>query len=632
MKEGASVQRPPLLDGTNFSYWKARMKAFIKSMDEKAWRAILTGWQHPMKTDDKNEVVKKPEIEWTTEEDRLANSNSKALNAIFSAVDVHQFKLISTCEVAKEAWEILETAHEGTKAVRLSKLQILTSRFENLGMKEDESISQFNSRLCDIANEAFALGEKYSEEKLVRKTLRSLPKRFAYKVTAIEEAKDVQNMKLEELMGSLRTFEMNLDEERGDKKSKGIAFQAENREDQTEDFWNEDDDLTESMVLLSKNFSKVLKKFNRNKGYLRNKNSSSVSTGVPTPRRNTVPNPGNFNAGSRIKSSTSNNNSDSNAKNKGIQCRECEGFGHIQAECANTLKKKNKSLNATWSDEDSDCSKEDETNLVAFASRSDGAVEECAASSPKNTAGVTEDVATPVYESSDDDDLTEDNLFEAYQLIHTKWIELTEICERKTAQIQQSNIEKNNLEKKNSELESKLIESQGSVATLKAELEKMKKLVKMLNSGSSNLDEILSTGKIEKEHFGLGYSRQTGNGQTVFVKGSSSSINEGRDEKGKRAVESSIGTSTVVNPGNTSVATPAGTSGKTRRGRWTPICHYCNKRGHIRPRCFQFFADLRREHQKKSQPRRSTKQEWVKKIESRCNVAFTSLKASTGQS
>ena len=68
-------------------------------------------------------------------------------------------------------WEILETTHEGTKAVRLSKLQILTSRFKNLRMKEEESISEFNSRLCDTANKAFALGEKYSEEKLVRKLL-----------------------------------------------------------------------------------------------------------------------------------------------------------------------------------------------------------------------------------------------------------------------------------------------------------------------------------------------------------------------------------------------------------------------------------------------------------------------------
>ena len=101
------------------------------------------------------------------EEEKLASSNSKALNAIFSAIDVYQFKLMSTYEVAKEALEILETAHEGTKDVRLLKLQILTSLFENLRVKEEESISDFNSKLCDIANEAFALGEKYSEEKLV---------------------------------------------------------------------------------------------------------------------------------------------------------------------------------------------------------------------------------------------------------------------------------------------------------------------------------------------------------------------------------------------------------------------------------------------------------------------------------
>ena len=67
----------------------------------------------------------------------LANNNSKALNAIFNGVDTNQFKLISTCETAKDAWEILQTAHEGTATINLSKLQILTTRFENLRMQEN---------------------------------------------------------------------------------------------------------------------------------------------------------------------------------------------------------------------------------------------------------------------------------------------------------------------------------------------------------------------------------------------------------------------------------------------------------------------------------------------------------------
>ena len=60
-------------------------------------------WDHPMKKDDIRESMKKLEIKWTAVESRLANSNSKALNAIFNAVDAIQFKLISTCKTTKEA-------------------------------------------------------------------------------------------------------------------------------------------------------------------------------------------------------------------------------------------------------------------------------------------------------------------------------------------------------------------------------------------------------------------------------------------------------------------------------------------------------------------------------------------------
>ena len=71
---------------------------------------------------------------------------------------------------------VLQTTFEWTSSVRLSKLKILTTRFENLKMHEEETIGEFNARLCDIAKEMFMLGEKMSEEKLVRKTLRSLPR------------------------------------------------------------------------------------------------------------------------------------------------------------------------------------------------------------------------------------------------------------------------------------------------------------------------------------------------------------------------------------------------------------------------------------------------------------------------
>ncbi|GAA0161800.1 hypothetical protein LIER_39298 [Lithospermum erythrorhizon] len=62
-----------------------------------------------------------------------------------------------------------------------------------------------------------------SEEKLVRRIPRTLPLLFSYKVTTIREAHDVTTMKLDELIGSVTSFEMSLDGEEGDRK-KSLAL------------------------------------------------------------------------------------------------------------------------------------------------------------------------------------------------------------------------------------------------------------------------------------------------------------------------------------------------------------------------------------------------------------------------
>ena len=49
--EGGFVNIPPILDGTNYDYWKARMVAFPKSMDSKTWKVVIKGWEHPVMKD-----------------------------------------------------------------------------------------------------------------------------------------------------------------------------------------------------------------------------------------------------------------------------------------------------------------------------------------------------------------------------------------------------------------------------------------------------------------------------------------------------------------------------------------------------------------------------------------------------
>ena len=60
--------------------------------------------------------------EWQTSQKEAAAFNSKAMNAIFNAVSMEEFKRISNVEVAHTTWNILQIMHEGTKTIKINKL------------------------------------------------------------------------------------------------------------------------------------------------------------------------------------------------------------------------------------------------------------------------------------------------------------------------------------------------------------------------------------------------------------------------------------------------------------------------------------------------------------------------------
>ena len=119
-KERGFGSRPPILDGSNYDYWKPRMVAFLKSLDNKAWRAADRGWKHHIKIEKDGTTTLKPEEEWSKEEEDLALGNSKALNALFNGIDRNIFRLVHQCELAKDVWDTLKTTHECTSKVKMS--------------------------------------------------------------------------------------------------------------------------------------------------------------------------------------------------------------------------------------------------------------------------------------------------------------------------------------------------------------------------------------------------------------------------------------------------------------------------------------------------------------------------------
>jgi hypothetical protein len=132
---------------------------------------------------------------------------------------------------------------------------MLISKFEEIKMMEDETFEEFYSKMSDLRNPMVSLGKTVSDVKLIRKIIRSMPECFRIKVTTIEESKDVEEMNIEELVGSLQTYELSLPPVT---KVKTIALKASKTKVKVS---SEDDSENEeeAVTMLAKNFGRLMR-------------------------------------------------------------------------------------------------------------------------------------------------------------------------------------------------------------------------------------------------------------------------------------------------------------------------------------------------------------------------------------
>ncbi|KAK2415952.1 gag-protease polyprotein [Trifolium repens] len=545
-KEGGYMNRPPLLNGSaNYDSWKSKMTAFLRSIDSKVWKVVLTGWEHPTyaSKEGTSTGVLKPEVKWTTEEEVAAHHNHKAIYALFNGVDTSVFKLIKNCVSAKDAWEILQKCYEGTTKVKQSKIQHLTSKFEALRMKDDESIQDFHLSLLDIANSIEALGEIISDEKLSRKLLRSLPKRFDMKVTAIEEAHDISTMKMDELVGSLQTFEIILND-RGDKKNKSIAFVTNTEDDVAESDDEEEDSIADAIAMLGKQFNKVLKRVDRKN----RQNGQSIRFDINKQQNNPK----------KTKPEEKSNQS------KGVQCHECEGYGHIRSECGTYQKRQKKGLTVSWSDEDTDGESESARHATAFT-------------------GTYVSVAD--WESDEDEDVSYEEVASTYKELVTRYEEMCRILEKQKKTINKLQAEVNIQVQKATQAEENVIQ-------VNAQMDDLRKRVSQLNSGADLLEEIL-------DNVGYNYSslnQYQQDPETKFTTGENvidpctgkvMLEHQTRHSKAYPVPKFALDSKPPVHQRPRTFVHQR-SKNQRRYRRW--VCHHCGKRGHIRPFCYKLYG------------------------------------------
>ena len=169
-----------------------------------------------------------------------------------------------------------------------------------------------------------AWGEIYDQPKIVRKILRSLTEDFRPKVISIIESKDVDSIPVDEHVGSLQSYELDLPKT---SKSKSMALKSVD----DVDVGRFDDELSATEIAYpTKNFRNFLKNNNRR---ARDKNIAEPRNF----RKNDLTKVNNTDK-PREKVGQSSNNS------MGPQCFGCQGYGHMKFECPTYLRSKGKAM------------------------------------------------------------------------------------------------------------------------------------------------------------------------------------------------------------------------------------------------------------------------------------------------
>lgn len=107
---------------------------------------------------------------------------------------------------SKDACEVVVNVHEGTSTSKSRKIQRQQIVFGVLIIGEDGIIGEFHSKIKNMTSKAFILGKTFLVFEQVKKALCLLPTRFFSKVTIIEQVYDIEILRLDELMVSLKTF------------------------------------------------------------------------------------------------------------------------------------------------------------------------------------------------------------------------------------------------------------------------------------------------------------------------------------------------------------------------------------------------------------------------------------------
>ena len=235
------MQRPPLLETDGFCFWKTRFETYVRSKDLDLWEVIQNGnFVFMMEDPETKLLVDKPISDLKDGERRKLVKNDEAKMLIYNALPRREFERVHVCKTAMEIWDSLIITHQGNSQVKDCKIDLLIQQYEKFAISDEETIDNGYTRFNAIITSLTALDPSFYNKNHVRKFLRALPVKWRPKVMAIEEAKNLAELPLDELIGNLKVYEMILENDKAstkDKKEKvkSLALKAKVTSNQTSD-------------------------------------------------------------------------------------------------------------------------------------------------------------------------------------------------------------------------------------------------------------------------------------------------------------------------------------------------------------------------------------------------------------
>ncbi|WVZ08779.1 hypothetical protein V8G54_022125 [Vigna mungo] len=184
----------PILTDKNWSRWSTQMRVVFRVQGVSN---VIEGGEVMVDSSGKEEQKKE-----------FRQKDDKALLIIHQCVDDTHFEKIQNAASTREAWNILVRCHFGGEKVKKVRLQTLRRQYEHTEMEDGDKVSEFFIRVLIVANQMKTCGEKISDVMIMEKIMRLMPAAFDHIVVAIEESRDMEKLKIEELQSAFETYEM----------------------------------------------------------------------------------------------------------------------------------------------------------------------------------------------------------------------------------------------------------------------------------------------------------------------------------------------------------------------------------------------------------------------------------------